>query len=171
MRGGCLLAHIKLDQLVSRRPVEQVRGLGIWAGVVDREAMLMLKGSANVHVNRVTAAWVCFHYWVSILMSWRGQGDLPVCTYMSPGSTICGCCWRQCLLMALCVASHVSVLCACVSGTRAQPCCWLNLQTEKQQLRPSAWDRDFQASGQPRLGSSSQEGGTPIPRAAGGAAP
>lgn len=50
----CLLAHIKLDQLVSRRPVEQVRRLGIWAGVVDREAMLLLlKGYANVHVNRV----------------------------------------------------------------------------------------------------------------------
>ena len=34
--------------------MEQVRRLGIWAGVVDREAMLLLlKGYANVHVNRV----------------------------------------------------------------------------------------------------------------------
>ena len=55
----CLLAHIKLDQLASRRPVGQVRGLG--AGIGDREAMLMCEGSVNVHVNRVSGGWVCFH--------------------------------------------------------------------------------------------------------------
>lgn len=54
----CLLAHIKLDQLASRRPVQQVRRLGIWAGLVDRGRMLLLlKGYANVHVNRVVGGY------------------------------------------------------------------------------------------------------------------
>lgn len=35
--------------------------VGIWAGVVDKEAMVMLEGSANVYVNRVSGGRVCFH--------------------------------------------------------------------------------------------------------------
>lgn len=166
----CLLAHIKLDQLASRRPVQQVRRLGIWAGLVDRGPMLLLlKGYANVHVNRVVGGYA----FTSELQSRWVEGDKV--TWLSALTWILAVLYVGAVegsaSSAACVARCVSVLRVCVSGTHAQPCCWLNLRTEKHQLHSSAWNRDLRASGQLRLGSSSQARSTLIPRAAVGAAP
>lgn len=39
----------------------------------------------------------------------------------------------------LCSKLHQCPLCVCASGMCAQLCYWLNLQTGKQHLHPSAW--------------------------------
>jgi len=72
--------------------------------------------------------------------------------------------------MAVWAAGHASVLCAsvCVSRIHIQLCCWLDMQTGKQQPHPLAWDGDPHLSGHTGLGSSGQAGGTPVPGAGGG---
>ena len=77
------------------------------------------------------------------------------------------CLWQSVLLAVpvlracVCVGVHTH---ACIPAMHMQPCYWVNLQMGKQQLCPSAWDKDRQVSRRVGLGSSGQAAGTPRPR-------
>lgn len=92
----CLLASTKLNQPVARRPVGQVWGLGIRAGVLSREkhcaSTEMIQERACAWESRECSMCAC----ASDLLSppvWRTGTSLSVLLfYVGP---ICKCCWRQ----------------------------------------------------------------------------
>lgn len=62
--------------MASRRPVEWVRGLKIWAGVVEREAMLMSEGCGMFTWIALAVAGCAF---TSKLQPWRAEEHKGAC--------------------------------------------------------------------------------------------
>lgn len=75
----CFLVNIKLDWLVSRRLMEMVKVLRIWAEVLD--GLRSCAGTQRIHEHGCShgsgALCVCFHWWTSILTSRRKATGFP----------------------------------------------------------------------------------------------
>lgn len=146
--SACLLVSTKLDYSMNGRFVGQPRRLRTWAGVLDGQSICTTALES-------TDEWCCAHRECQVCAFTSDLLSLPVkkegalgwlCLYFMQvlyvsaveGSAsfvevyVTGC------VSVLCVCVSV-FMCTCVSGTSAQLCYWLNMQTGKQQPSPSDW--------------------------------
>lgn len=122
----CLLESTEMDWWVSKVHVGQVRGPRIWAGVLDR------RRSCAQGIHECMCLWTRSVLCALLSLPAQEEEETWLSVFMYLGAIE-----NNTLFVVICVTNHVSVLCACVSGTHAHVHYWLNLHTGKKQLHPS----------------------------------